>query len=63
MFEKLMSCRTKSLGWFKGTHNFRCTKEKTYDTIEWKKLEELELEHMRYGYHEHQYAQQVYDEL
>lgn len=31
--------------------------------IERKKLEGLELEHMFYGYHEHQYAQQVYNEL
>jgi phosphatidylinositol kinase/protein kinase (PI-3 family) len=32
-------------------------------TIEWKKLEELELEHMHYGHHEHQYTQQMYNEL
>jgi hypothetical protein len=32
-------------------------------SIEWKKLEELELEHMRYGHYEHQYTQQMYNEL
>ncbi len=32
-------------------------------TTEQSYLEELELEHGRYEYHEHQYAQQVYDEL
>jgi hypothetical protein len=32
-------------------------------TIEQLELEELELEHRHYENHEHQYAQQVYDEL
>jgi hypothetical protein len=32
-------------------------------TIEQSNLKELELEHRRYDYHEHQYAQRLYDAL
>jgi hypothetical protein len=38
-------------------------KKRPMTTIEQLHLKELELEHRRYEYHEHQYAQQVYDEL